>query len=376
MSRISKFNPDNQARMTAMGRLVVMTGLAILILGLLVACGSPLPPPTTTAPPVAETLIFYNWADEMPQSILDAFAAEYEVEVTYLTYDSQEELVENIRAGNVYDVVVVENNFVPSLAVDGLLAEIDYRHVLNFDNISINFRNLAYDPDNLHSVPYTWGTTGLVVRSDLVVKPVTSWRDLWEPSYTGQVVLWRGESRNTIGLALKSLGYSVNSEEPSELEEALMRLIELKPIFGEDFDSGYGPTVFVSGQGVLGLGYADQVLEGREENEAITYVLPQEGTLLWGDNFVIPANSPRKETAELFINFALRPEMSAQLTNENHYATSNEAAYPFIDSELRDDPVIFPPSESLKNAEVILPLSAEGEQLHSEIWQRFLSAQE
>ena len=122
------------------------------------------------------------------------------------------------------------------------------------------------------------------------------------------------------------------------------------------------------------MGWADEVLRGREENEAITYILPKEGTLLWGDNFVIPANSPNQYTAELFLDFVLRPEIGAQITNENFYAIPNEAAFPFIDSEILNDPVIFPPNEDLTNAEITLPLSLEGEKLYTEIWERFETA--
>ena len=358
-------------------RLYVTMLIAALTLGWAAGCTTlPLKPAPTPAP-WAKELVFYDWEGDMPQAVLDAFTHEYGVEVTYLTYPSTEEAVENIRAGQVYDVVVIENRLISALTRDSLLAEIDYRNVPNFKHISPNFRDLAYDPRNKHSVPFNWGTTGLVVRGDLVEKPVTHWSELWNPRYAGKVGVWKGQSRELISLTLKSLGYSANSESPEELEAALKRLLELGPnsIFMEDWDPVTAAPLLVDGRVVIAMGYAYDVLKSRQQNESILYVLPEEGALLWGDNFTIPANSPHKETAELFVNFVLRPEISAKIMNENYYPMANDAAGAFMDPAIRDDPVIFPSDASLKNAEIVLPLSPVGEKLYAAIWERFMAAE-
>jgi spermidine/putrescine transport system substrate-binding protein len=274
----------------------------------------------------------------------------------------------------VYDVVVFDSQFIPTLVGDNLLAQIDYRHVPNFKNISANFRNLAYDSDNQHSVPYNWGTTGLLVRGDLVEEPVTRWADLWDPRYAGKIMV-SGQPRFLIGLTLKTLGYSANTEDAAELEAALERLLELKPnLAGIDTDLSATASALVSGQTVLAMGYPGDAIQAREENEAVSYVLPEEGTLLWGDTFVVPANSPNKVTAETFLDFLLRPEISAQIVNQNYYANANEASHAFINAEIRNDPVVFPPDEALKNAEIILPLSPEVEEMYDQVWEDFMAA--
>lgn len=360
--------------------ITLLTLLSTVLLFLLIACNSTAAEPTP--PPPAEELIFYSWEDDMPVSVLEAFSEEYGVKVNYLTYESQEEAIENIVSGEMYDVVVVQNEFIPGIKDAGLLAEIDHQNIPNIKNLAASFRDLAYDPGNQYSIPYNWGTTGLVMRGDLVVEPVTSWTSLWDPHYAGQVAVWRGTPRETIGLTLKSLGYSVNSEEPAELEEALERMLAFKPhvVFMEDFEEAVeedsSAPLLVEGQVVIGMGWASDITLGQEENEAITYVLPKEGAILWGDNFVIPANSPNQSTAELFLDFLLRPEIAAEITNENYYATPNEAAHPFIDEEILNDPTIFPPNEDLTNAEILLPLTPTGEKLHADIWERFLAAEE
>jgi spermidine/putrescine transport system substrate-binding protein len=129
-----------------------------------------------------------------------------------------------------------------------------------------------------------------------------------------------------------------------------------------------------SGQAVITMGYAIDVLEGSEQNPSISYILPKEGALLWNDTFIIPANSPNKYTAELFVNFLMRADINAKIANENLYASPNEAAYPFIDPDVLNNPLIFPPNEELINAELILPLTPEGQGLYDEIWERFTNA--
>lgn len=345
-----------------------------LMLLLLAACGTSTPPPTTpTSIPLAKEIFFRDWEGDMPQSVLDAFTAEYGIKVNYVIYESQEEAIEDIKAGQTYDVVVMESRLIPLLIQQNLLAQLDQRNLPNTKNLSASFRELAYDPGNRYSIPYSWGTTGLVYRSDLVDEPVTRWSDLWDPRYAGRVALWTGQSREVISLTLKSLGYSANSESPTELEAALERLLELKTKFlaVEDFDLYTSAGILNSGQAVIAMGYANDVLLGRESNPAISYTLPKEGALLWNDAFVIPANSPNKYTAELFLNFLLRANINAQVVNENLFATPNEAALPLIKTEILSDPVIFPANSDLANAELLLPLSPQGQQLYGQIWQRF-----
>ena len=353
-------------------------GWMVLLCILLGGCYAPVstPAPSPTPEPLAKELVFYDWAEDMPQSVIDAFTREYGIKVKYPVYESQEEAIDNIRAGNVYDVVVMESRFVPLLVQEDLLARLHKEKLPNLRNISANFRELAYDPANQYSVPYNWGTTGLVVRTDLVDQPVRRWADLWDPRYAGRVALWMGERREVIGIALKSLGYSVNSENNGQLEQALQRLIKLKPhaVALEDYDSGNAADAMISSEIVIAMGYAGDIINAREHLDSIVYVLPEEGALIWNDTFVIPANSPHQYTAELFLNFLLRADVNAMIANENLYATPNEAALPYIEPEIRNNPVIFPSTRELTNAELILPLSPKGQELYDKIWQQFVSS--
>jgi spermidine/putrescine transport system substrate-binding protein len=268
---------------------------------------------------------------------------------------------------------VLENDRIPVLVVANRLAEIDFRQVPNFKNVSANFRDLATDPGNRHTVPYHYGTTGLLVRADLIGHAVSRWADLWDPRYAGKVAL-RAQPRELVALTLLSLGYSLNSENPQELDAALNRLLELKKTaFFVEVEAASAVPRLLSGEAVILQGWNGDHQFAHAANPAVTYVLPQEGTALWGDNFVIPASSPHPDTAEVFLNFLLRPEIGAQIVNENKYATANEAAHPFIKPEIRDDPVIFPSAEMLRRAYFYTPLSPEGQSLYQRVWERYLA---
>jgi spermidine/putrescine transport system substrate-binding protein len=353
----------------------LVQGLLLVLVVLAVAsCNASTSPKADESLQFAKELVFYDWAEDMPQSVLDAFTAEYGVKITCATYASQEEAVENIRAGKVYDVAVIENQLVAPLIRERLLAAIDFRNIPNFRNISSNFRDLAIDPGNQHTVPYHFGTTGLLIRTDLVDQPVTRWADLWIPRFAGRIGL-RPMMRDVIGMTLLCLGYPQNSEDPVALEAAGKRLLELRSsLVFVDVEASQALPGLITGELLILVGWAEDYVAARGKNPGIRYVVPSEGTVLWGDNYVIPASSPYKNTAEVFLNFLLRPEISARIVNEKNYANANEAARAFIHPATLNDPVIHPTVDDLRAAHVLAPLSPEGEKLYQKIWTRFLSA--
>lgn len=332
-------------------------------------------PQTATQTTPRPSLILYAWPDYIPRTIISAFTAEYGIDVMYISYSSMEEAVAELRAGEGYDVVVMENNNIAALAGEGILAEINYQNIPNFKNIAPDFRDLAFDPNNRYSIPLDYGTTGLLVRSDLMGFPVTSWADLWDPRLAGKIAV-RPLAYELIGISLKSLGYPLNSEDPIELEAALQHLLELRPSLTIVEDTTSGATeILLSGEAAVMVGWGNDALMAREQDMAVEYILPSEGTILWGESFVIAATNSQQERAELFLNFLLRPEISAQITNENHYATANQGAHPFVEPELMSDPIVFPPAKVVRKADWYLPLSPAGEALYAEIWERFQEAQ-
>jgi spermidine/putrescine transport system substrate-binding protein len=344
-------------------------GLWMLFLFLIAGCQ----PSKTPTPELAKEITYYDWEGDMPQSVLDAFTKEYGVKVNYVTFESMEEAVQSITDGKVYDVVNMETKYLPNLIKTNLLAKLNHAILTNFKNISPDFRDLTFDPENLYSIPNSWGAAGILVQSDKVDQPITRWSDLWRPDLAGKVAVYRGEQRDVIGLTLRSLGYSANSEDPVELQKAEDQLIALKPnvLFSEDYDPVSVAPLFISGRVVAAMGYAYDFHSMNEENPAIMFVYPEDGSLLWNDNYVIPAKSSNQYTAQVFLNFLMRPEIAALAVNEVFYAKPIEGAKQLVNPDIRDDPVVYPPTENLENAEIIFPISEQAEKRYAEIWEKF-----
>jgi spermidine/putrescine transport system substrate-binding protein len=349
---------------------------ALLLLSLMTAAaacqGSQSPTPTAQATE-GKTLTLYNWVDYMPQAVLDAFAAEYGIEVVPVVYESQDEAIANLDAGKQYDLIVLTVEYLPHLITDNHLAQLDRRNVPNLKNIPANFRDPSFDVGNRYAIPFHWGTTGLLVRSDLVEKLPTRWADLWDPQYGGKVAIWPLIDA-LLPIALKTLGYSANTEDPQEVQAAFDLLEEIKSkayIIGNE-NASVIPDL-AEGKAVLAYGWAYDALLAAEQNLPIDYVLPEEGAVLWADYLVVPATSPNKAEAELFLNFLLRPDIGAMLVEESYYPVANDAALPLIDPELRSNRIVYPSDADLRNAELTLPLSDEGRQLRLDGWNRFMA---
>jgi spermidine/putrescine transport system substrate-binding protein len=237
----------------------------------------------------------------------------------------------------------------------------------------VGFRGLSFDPNNQYSVPYQWGTTGIVYRQDLTGGEISQWSDLWDPKYQGKVGLWRGQPREVIGLTLKMLGFSANSENPDELAAAMRKLEELGPnlVWVETIDPYTSAPALADGRLIVSMGYAYDQIEGDKENSDIRFVLPEEGTVLWGEHFTIPSTSTHSQEAEQLINYLIEPQVMAEIASYNLYAIANDGAFDLLSDEIRNNPLIFPPNEMMVNSEIILSISPEAEIRYQEAWQLF-----
>ena len=346
------------------------------------ACSAP--PPTTAQtdePPLTATpqetsdptgITFFSWAEYMPPAVLDQFEAETGIEVDYVTYDSQQEAVAAIRAGDVsFDVAVIASDWAPTLRDEGLLAKLDRALLPNFNYVAPQFRNLYFDPDNDYTVPYLWGTTGLVVRTDLVQTPITQWADLWDQP-EGAKILARPIPSELFSAALLAEGHSLNSEEPAELAAALARLQVLKPslVFAPvETEDALRPLL--DGETGIMIGWSGDALAARAINPNVAYVLPVEGAPAWVDNFVISAASTHQVEAAALIDFVLRPAISAAISEAYFYPSANEAAARFVSDTIRTDPLLFPTAEEMGRLRLYIPHTTEIEQLYEQLWQEF-----
>jgi spermidine/putrescine transport system substrate-binding protein len=321
---------------------------------------------------LSDSISFYNWSDYIDPEILTMFEEECGVEVVYDTFSSNEDLLAKLQGGATgYDLIVPSDYMVTIMVQLGLLKELDHANIPNLAHIHERFLDAPFDPGNRYSVPYQWGTAGIGYDADQVTPPPTSLAAFFDPAqaegYAGKLSLLN-DSRETIGAALKYLGYSMNSTDPAQLEEAKQVILAIKP-YVLTFDSDTYSDLLVSGETVIGHGWNGGFYQAIFENEDrnIAFVVPEEGLTLFTDNLAIPASAPNPYTAEVLINYLNDPEIAAMITNFTYYASPNQAALEFIVDEIKNDPGIYPPQEVLDNTEFIVDVG-EATQLYERIW--------
>ena len=334
------------------------------------------------ASPASNELYVYNWGEYIDESVIQDFEAETGIHVVYDLFETNEEMYPVIEAGGVaYDVVCPSDYMIQKMVENDLLAEIDFDNIPNIDQIDPEYmeRSKAFDPENKYSVPYTWGTVGILYNDkrleELGVEPPDSWMDLWDPRLSGEILM-QDSVRDAFMCALKPLGYSLNSTDPGELEEAKELLIQQKPlvqayVIDQVRDKMLGEEAAV---GVIYSGemlYLQELAEGKDFH--LEYVIPQEGTNLWIDSWVIPKNARNKENAEKWVDFLCRPDIAKRNFEYITYATPNRGAFELLDPELQQNKAVFPDWDSLQNAEVYQYLGDEVDSLYNELWKEVKS---
>jgi spermidine/putrescine-binding protein len=295
-------------------------------------------------------LAFYNWSEYIDPELLTEFEETYGVTVTQDNYDSNEAMQPIISAGNSgYDVIVPSDYMVSIMIENGDLMPLNKDAIPNYANLAPEFQSgLPYDPDGTYAAPYQWGTTGIGVDKAVLGEDFPrSWSLVFDPEVAeeygsaGQITLLN-DPRETLGAALKYLGYSLNSTDPAELEEA-KQLVADAPVMA--FDSDQYDELVLQGESVIGHGYSGNffvAIDGADDPSQYEFFVPEEGGTRWVDNMAIVGDAPHPCTAHTFINFLLDAENGAQLSNWNYYASPNAASEEFILPEILEDPAIYP----------------------------------
>ena len=300
-----------------------------------------------------KVLNFYNWSEYVAEGTIPGFEEEFGVKVTQDFYNSNEELLAKLQAGGSgYDVIVPSDYMVSAMISEDILLRLDRARIPNFENLSEDFRGLPYDPNTAYSITYQWGTTGILYNTEAVEEEVTGLDALWDERYRGRIGML-DDVREAFGASLKRLGYSLNSKDAAELDEAQAQLEEQKPLLRGYFASPEATDLVIGGDLVLTQAFSGEALTAVGENDNLAYVIPAEGATRWTDCLAIPKSAPHQEMAYRFLNYILDPEVGAELSNYTYYGTPNKAALPMIDEEARDDPAIYPPPEVAENLEVI-----------------------
>jgi len=252
--------------------------------------------------------------------------------------------------GTNYDVAIPSDYMIERMIREDMLFKIDMDNVPNYQNIDERFKSLPFDPNNEYSVPYMWGTVGILYNTKFVDETVDSWDILWSEKYRKQILMLDSQ-RDSIGIALKKLGYSLSSRDTKELEAAKEELIRQKPLVlayvGDEVKDK-----MVGDEAALAVVWSGDAVAMMEDNENLRYVVPKEGSNLWFDNMVIPKTSKNKEEAEQFINFMSRPEIALKNTEYVGYSTTNKETMKILDPEILNNPTAYPSDNIINNCEV------------------------
>jgi spermidine/putrescine transport system substrate-binding protein len=307
----------------------------------------------------------YNWGEFLNEDLNKAFEAVTGIKVNYTTYQTNEALYATLRGGGSnYDIIVPSDYMIGRLIEEGMLEELDFGNITRFDNVDPRFKNPQYDPEGRYSVPYMWGTVGIIYDKTRVSAPIDSWRVLFDPQYAGQILMFEN-SRDAFGIALKVLGYSLNTTDEGELREAYDLLLEQKPlvqayVMDQIFDKMEG------GEAILAPYYAGDALLMMESNENLAFVIPKEGSNIFTDAFCIPKDAPNKAAAEMYINFMLLFEAGMANKDAVGYSTPLIDVFDALDDAIKYDGISYP--EDLSMFEIFINLPPGTNRLYDELW--------
>jgi len=297
----------------------------------------------------------YNWGDYIDESVISQFEDETGIRVNYETFATNEDMYVKIKTGGTsYDIAVPSDYMIEKMIKEDMLEKLDFANIPNYKNIGEEFKSLGFDPQNEHSVPYMWGTVGIIYNKTMVKEPVDSWSILWDEKYKGQILMLDSQ-RDSIGITLKKLGYSLNTQNSAELEAAKAELIKQKPLVlayvGDEVKG-----MMTGEEAAMAVVWSGDAVTMMEQNENLGYAVPKEGTNIWFDNIVIPKGSKHKKEAEMFIDFLSRPDIALKNTEYIGYSSPNIETVKMLDEQTRNSDVSYPDTAKLESSEVFLDL--------------------
>ena len=323
-----------------------------------------------------EKLVVYNWGEYIDPEVLTMFEEETGIDIVYEEFETNEILYPKISSGAIaYDVICPSDYMIQRMIENDLLSEINFDNIPNLKNIGKQYleRSRQFDPENKYSVPYCWGTVGILYNKMMVDELVDSWSILWDPKYKDNILM-QDSVRDAFGVTLKYLGYSLNSIDLDELTEAKNLLIEQKPLV-QAYVIDQVRDKMIGNEAALGVIYSGEAIYTQKENPNLEYVIPKEGSNIWIYSWVIPKNTEHKENAEKFINFLCRPDIALMNFEYITYSTPNEAARELIEDEsIRNSEIAFPDLSKYDNLETFQYLGTEADQVYGDLWNKVKSS--
>ena len=318
----------------------------------------------------------FNWGEYIDEEVIEMFEEETGIEVVYDTFETNEAMYPIIEAGGVsYDAICPSDYMIEKLLANDLLAELNFDNIPNVKYISegILEGSKTFDPENKYSVPYTFGTLGILYNTALIDDEIDSWEALWNEEYKGNILMYNSP-RDLFVAPLEILGYSINTTDEAQLDEAKELLLAQKPLL-QRYVMDQIKDSMISGSASIAMCYSGEVLQLQAANGDLKYVVPKEGSNYFIDSWVIPANAENKENAEAWINFLNKPEIALKNFEYITYSTPNTGAQELLDEELLENPAVFPGEDILSKCEVFHSLGTDGDALFNDLWLQLRDAQ-
>jgi spermidine/putrescine transport system substrate-binding protein len=330
-------------RKTMRGIFIIVFIISTLLIS---GCGKP-----------QKELNVYNWGDYIDESVLKGFESQYHIKVNYDTFTTNEDMYVKLKnGGGHYDVAIPSDYMIKRMIDENMLDKLDFKNIPNYQYIGVNYKNLGYDPRNEYSVPYMWGTVGILYNKKMVSGKPDSWKILWDKKYAKQILMLDSQ-RDSIGIALKMLGYSLNSKNSKELEAAKKALIAQKPlvlayVVDEVKDK------MIAGEAALALVWSGDAFYCIKQNKDLDYSIPKEGSNYWFDAMVIPKNSLHKKEAELFINYMCQTDVAYKNANYIGYASPQTEVVKKLPASLTHNREAYPLPQDLAKSEIFVNLGS------------------
>ncbi len=372
-------------------KFISLTMCALMTVGVLSGCGGSGNEPTVTVEDTAYYEIFkeqnisinvYNWgeyiSDGSDLDLIDVnkeFEALTGIKVNYTTYATNEELYAKMKGGAAdYDIIIPSDYMISRMIKEDMLATLDYSEIPNTKYIMDNFKNLEYDPDNSYSVPYTWGTVGIIYDKNVITDENIGWDILWNEEYAGNILMF-DNPRDAFAIAENMLGYSLNTENPDELKAAAEKLKEQKPlvqayVMDQVFDK------MGAGEAVVAPYYAGDAVTLMNDYDNLGFAIPESGTNIFVDAICIPKTSQNQEAAKMYINFLCEPEVGLSNCEAIGYSTPNSKTFEMLDDDVKNDGISYPDEEFQKTkCTTFINLSDEANKLMQDLWTEMKSSQ-
>ena len=322
-----------------------------------------------------EVVNVFNWEDYIDESVLAQFEQETGIHVNYMRFTTNEDMIVQVEANpGAFDVCFPSDYIVERMLSKDMLAEIDYSKVPNAQYILENLRNPDYDPNNVHSLPYMWGTVGILYNTTMVEEPVDSWGILWDSKYKSNVFML-DSFRDSMGVTLKYLGHSMNTRDIIALESCKDKLIEQKKNgIVKAYQVDETKDKMVAGEAALAVMWSGDAQYAIDLNPDLAYSIPSEGSNIWIDAMVIPKNAQNMDNALKFVDFLCRPDIAQKNCEAIWYSSPNSGAIELMGEDYTENPVMNPTDEEVARCEFFHDIDETFMPVYTALWQEVKNA--